>query len=205
LKKVLIFFLIAVMVAMVLPSFADQVSKALTDKQSTNEKPVFNPRGFGGFNSTFNATEKTNTVTTSVALTSVQIQTLKDTQTKLTTLIGKIRGLKVKYANTKSKGLLNALDQFERQANQLSNEISAFIQNPIVNNGSIDGRINSFVQREAALEHKVLIKEELLGKMSTKQINNKKQNEDSTSSSNSGVNEQKIKKKQNKNTDKKNK
>jgi len=205
LKRVLIFFLIAVLVAMVLPSFADQVSKTFTDKQGTYEKTGFNPRGFGGFNTTFNATEETNTVTTGVALTTAQTQTLMDTQNKLTDLIGKIRGLKTKYSNTKSKGLLNALDQFEKQANQLNKEIYAFIQNPVVNNGNLNGRINSFVQREAALEHKVSVKEELLGKMSTKQVTNNKQNKDSTSSSNNSVNEKKTTKKQNKNIKNKNK
>jgi hypothetical protein len=186
---------------MLLPSFADQVSKTFTDKQITYEKTGFNPRGIGGFNTSFNATEKTDTVTTKVTLTSIQIQTLKDTQNKLATLIDKISGLKSKYANLKTKGLLNALDQFEKQANQLNNEISAFILNP---NGDINGKINSFVKREAALENKVNIKEGLLEKMSTKQVNDKKQNNGRTDSADNSVNEQKNKK-QNKKINKKNK
>jgi len=185
LKKVLIFFLIAVAIAMILPSFADQVSKTLKDKDSSDASTGFNPRNFHDFNNTFNATSnEKSTVYASNGLTSAQIQKLKDTQNKLVALIDKIRGLKTKYANIKSKGILNALDQFEKQANQLNNEISAFIQNPTVSDGSVEGKINSFVKREAALEHKVMIKEELLIKMSTKQVKNNSQVENSSNDKN---------------------
>ncbi len=46
----------------------------------------------------------------------------------------------------------------------MNSEIEAFKQNPTIT----DGQITSFVNREAALEHKVSIKEGLLLKMSTK-------------------------------------
>jgi hypothetical protein len=83
-------------------------------------------------------------------------------------------GLKATYGNnSKAKGLFNALDQFEKQANRLNEEINAFIQNPSIN--GTDGRINSFVKRGAALEHKVSIKQALLIKMSEKAGNSQKE------------------------------
>jgi hypothetical protein len=87
-------------------------------------------------------------------------------------LIATIESLKATYGSTKAKGLLNALDQFEKQANRLNAEINVFIQNPLITSTeSIDGRINSFVKREAAIEHKVSIKQALLIKMDDKADN----------------------------------
>ena len=163
-KKIfLAIFAAAITMALIVPSFADEISEALTGStNATNES-----------NDTSNSTLGNNsTVGNKTNLTS--IQTLNDTQNKLTALIAKIASLKATYGNnTKAKGLLNALTQFEKQAIRLNSEISAFMQNPTVNN-STEGRINSFVKREAALEHKVMIKERLLQKMSIKPVKEKK-------------------------------
>jgi CCR4-NOT transcriptional regulation complex NOT5 subunit len=147
--------MVAVLSAVVMvPIFADDITQALNTTNATNIST--NNSSVSG-NSTLNSTNTT--------LTSQQLQTLTDTQSKLTALIAKIESLKATYgSNTKAKGLLNALDQFERQANSLNSEIEAFKQNPTIT----DGQITSFVNREAALEHKVSIKEGLLLKMSTK-------------------------------------
>ncbi len=159
-KATLIFLVTIVAVAICVPIFADVIPNITAN--DTN-------------NTTLNDTNSTNNTgndtignnSTNSTLTSGQLQTLTDTQTKLTALIATIEGLKATYGNnTKAKGLLNALDQFEKQANKLNSEITAFIQNPTVN--GTDGMINSFVKREAALEHKVAIKQALLAKMSTK-------------------------------------
>jgi hypothetical protein len=154
--------LIAILgMALIVPIFADEISDAITGTNGTNET-----------NDTLgnNTTLTNNTTVTNSTLTAQQLQTLTDTQNKLTALIATIEGLKTTYGNnSKAKGLLNALDQYEKQANRLNAEISAFIQNPTANGTeSIDGRINSFVKREAALEHKVAIKQGLLAKMAVK-------------------------------------
>lgn len=154
-QKISVILMVAVLSAVVMvPIFADDITQALNTTNATNIST--NNSSVSG-NSTLNNTNTT--------LTSQQLQTLTDTQSKLTALIAKIESLKATYgSNTKAKGLLNALDQFERQANSLNSEIEAFKQNPTIT----DGQITSFVNREAALEHKVSIKEGLLLKMSTK-------------------------------------
>ncbi|SCG86068.1 hypothetical protein [Methanobacterium congolense] len=154
-QKISVILMVAVLSAVVMvPIFADDITQALNTTNATN---ISTNNSSVSDNSTLNSTNTT--------LTSQQLQTLTDTQSKLTALIAKIESLKATYgSNTKAKGLLNALDQFERQANSLNSEIEAFKQNPTI----IDGQITSFVNREAALEHKVSIKEGLLLKMSTK-------------------------------------
>lgn len=158
-------FMVAVLsLAVMVPIFADDISDALngTNNSSTNDSISSN-----------NSSIMDNGTLTNTTLTPEQLKTLTDTQSRLTALIATIEGLKATYGNnTKAKGLLNALDQFEKQANQLNNEITAFIQNPATGNGTIGSdvnvKINSFVKRAAALEHKVAIKQQLLAKMSTK-------------------------------------
>lgn len=153
--------LIAILgIALIVPIFADEISDAITSTNGTNET-----------NATLgnNSTLTNNTTLTNSTLTPQQLQTLTDTQSKLTALIATIESLKSTYSsNSKAKGLLNALDQYEKQANRLNAEINAFIQNPTTDGNSADGRINSFVKREAALENKVAVKERLLAKISTK-------------------------------------
>ncbi len=157
----MILIVAAISLVLTLPIFADEISQAITDNSTNATNETMN-------NDSLNNT--TNNTTANSTLTPQQLQTLTDTQSKLTALIATIQGLKSTYAtNTKAKGLLNALTQFEKQANKLNSEIAAFTQNPSLSNStSIDGRINSFVKRTAALEHKVAIKQGLLTKMSTK-------------------------------------
>jgi len=164
LQKISVILMVAVLSAVVMvPIFADDITQALNATNATN---VSTNNSSVSDNSTLNSTNNTT-------LTSKQLQTLTDTQSKLTALIAKIESLKATYgSNTKAKGLLNALDQFERQANSLNSAIDVFKQNPTVaNSANCDGQITSFVNREAALEHKVSIKEGLLLKMSTKTAN----------------------------------
>ena len=156
--------------ALAVPIFADEISNALNDtSNSTNSSG-----NYTGNNSSVsdNDTFNNSTNSTNSTLTSGQLQTLKDTQNKLIALIATIESLKATYGNnTKGKGLLNALDQFENQANRLNEEISTFQQNPSTD--GTDGIINSFVKREAGLEHKVSIKQAILLKMSEKAVNTK--------------------------------
>jgi hypothetical protein len=161
-QKISVILMVAVLSAVVMvPIFADGITQSLNITNSTN---ISTNNSSVSDNSTLNNTNSTNNTT----LTSQQLQTLTDTQSKLTALIAKIESLKATYgSNTKAKGLLNALDQFERQATSLNSAIDAAKQNPTIT----DGQITSFVNREAALEHKVSIKEGLLLKMSTKTAN----------------------------------
>ncbi|MBP2044792.1 hypothetical protein [Methanobacterium aggregans] len=177
-RKISIILMVAVLsAALMVPIFADEITQALN--ATTNSTNISTNNSSVSDNSTLNNTSNTT-------LSSQQLQTLTDTQSKLTSLIAKIESLKATYgSNAKAKGLLNALDQFERQAKSLNSEIEAFKQNSTVT--GCDGQITSFVKREAALEHKVSIKEGLLLKMTTKtttktvknskqkQTNNKKQ------------------------------
>ena len=178
-QKLTIVLIIAVMaLAVAVPIFADDISDALngdnTINSSTNNSIADDDSGNNS--SIVNDTSLNNTNNTT--LTPDQLKTLTDTQGKLTALIATIESLKTTYGNnTKSKGLLNALNQFEKQANNLNGEITAFMQNPTTDNG----KINSFVQREAALEHKVAIKQQLLAKQGT-QGNYTKENKDNNNS-----------------------
>lgn len=160
-KLSMILIVAAISLVLTMPIFADEISQALTDNSTNTTNETIN-------NDTLNNT--TNNTTVNSTLSPQQLQTLTDTQGKLTALIATIQGLKATYGtNTKAKGLLNALTQFEKQANKLNSEIAVFKQNPsLSNSNSIDGQINSFVKRTAALEHKVAIKKGLLTKMSSK-------------------------------------
>jgi hypothetical protein len=150
--------------ALAIPIFADEINNALNDTNNSSLNNSGNNSSISD-NNTLNNTNNSN-------FTSEQLQTLTETQNKLTGLIATIESLKITYNTTKAKGLLNALDQFEKQANRLNAEINVFIQNPLITSTeSIDGRINSFVKREAAIEHKVSIKQALLIKMDDKADN----------------------------------
>ena len=66
-----------------------------------------------------------------VVLTTNQTAKLTATQTKLTALIAKIDGLKTTYQNTnKGKGLLVALNIYEKQATKLNTAITNYLANP---------------------------------------------------------------------------
>lgn len=161
-RKILIISLILILgIGMAIPTFADEstTSPDDSDTDSSDLNDMLNKTG----NST---------------LTFSEIQTLSDTQSKLVALIATMQGLKTLYSNDERyKGLLNALDQFEKQTAGLDAKISTFRQESSVN--GIDGRINSFIKREAALEHKVSIKENLISKMADKTNNSKNEQKNS--------------------------
>ncbi|MGB9938046.1 MAG: hypothetical protein ACPK7O_10035 [Methanobacterium sp.] len=160
--------------ALAVPIFADEITDVFNGTNSSNFTNS-SLNNTGNNSSTDEGTLNTTNSTTNSTLTPQQLQTLTDTQSKLTALIATIEGLKATYgSNVKAKGLLNALDQFEKQVNRLNSEINAFIQNPsIKSTEGVDGIINSFSKREAALEHKVLIKQSLLAKIDTKNAESK--------------------------------
>src|SRR5674476_462335 len=72
----------------------------------------------------------TTTTTKTVVLTPAQILKLNATQTQLTALVAKIDSLKTTYKNTKDKGLLTALNQYEKQAKTLNTTITNYKKNP---------------------------------------------------------------------------
>ncbi|MGZ7135292.1 MAG: hypothetical protein ACXVHY_05400 [Methanobacterium sp.] len=162
-QKIIILFLVLILgTALAVPIFADEIIDALNDTNSS-----FNDSG----NNSSISDNSTLNRTTNSTLTQKQLQILNDTQTKLVALIAAIESLKESYGdNIKFFGLLNALNQFEKQANRLNETIDTYIQNSNDTNGS-KGIINSFVKREAALEHKVEVKEQVLSKKSEKADN----------------------------------
>ncbi len=118
-----------------------------------------------GFDDEVQLNESNNS--TNSTLTFEQLQILNETQSKLTALISLIETLKIVNGPTISiQGIFNALSQFQKQAIKLNDQINLFTQNPTFN-GS-DGRINSFVKREAALEHKVDVKQQIISKQNSK-------------------------------------
>jgi hypothetical protein len=176
-KIVIISLIMIIATALAIPIFADEINDALNDTSNSTNNSSLNNSGNNSLTSDNSTLNNTNNST----FTSEQLQTLTETQSKLTVLIATIESLKLTYGATKAKGLLNALDQFEKQANRLNAEISLFMQNPLINSTeSIDRRINSFVKREAALEYKVSIKQALLIKMDEKAVKLKTQKKQKT-------------------------
>jgi hypothetical protein len=101
--------------------------------------------------------------TKTVVLTPDQLKKLTTTQTQLTSLIAKIEGLKTTYKNTKkAKGLLVALNQFEKQANKLNTAITNYIKNPTA---PAKAKINKFQKQTKALQWKVTVTEKVLKKI----------------------------------------
>ena len=73
----------------------------------------------------------TTTTKNPVTLTDAQLTKLTAIQTKLTDLVTKIESLKTTYKSTKkTKGLLTALNQFEKQAKSLNTAITNYKKNP---------------------------------------------------------------------------
>jgi chromosome segregation ATPase len=108
----------------------------------------------------------TTTTTTTVTLTDAQLSKLTAIQTKLSDLVAKIESLKTTYKSTKkTKGLLNALDQFEKQAKNLKTAITNYKKNPKAN---ANKKIKSFQYRTYSLTWKVAVKEKLLKKVTAK-------------------------------------
>ncbi len=165
-QKILVTLMVTIMaITLLAPISAEDISNVLNSTNVTNSST---DDSISGNNSTDNSSIANNS--TSIP---DQFKTLVDPQSKLIALITTIESLKTNYANNSTAaGLLNSLSQFEKQANSLNNQITVFMQNATVENGTVaantNGRINSFIKREAALEHKVAVKEQVLSKQSTK-------------------------------------
>lgn len=105
------------------------------------------------------------TTTKTVVLTPDQIAKLDAAQTQLTDLVAKIEGLKTTYKNTtKGKGLLSALNQFEKQAKKLNTAITNYKNNPTANAAM---KIKTFQNKTKQLQWKVTITEKNLKKLNT--------------------------------------
>jgi hypothetical protein len=187
-QKILVTLMVTIMaITLLAPISAEDISDVLNSTNVTNSSTN---DSVSGNNSTDNSSIANNS--TSIP---DQFKTLVDPQSKLIALITTIENLKTTYANNSTAaGLLNSLNQFEKQANSLNNQIMAFMQNSTVENGTViaPGRINSFIKREAALEHKVAVKEQVLSKQSTKKA----------AKTNKGNNSNKSQSKQNKGNNK---
>ena len=168
-QKILVTLMVTIMAMTLLgPISAEDISDVLNSTNVTNSSTN---DSVSGNNSTDNSSIANNSTSNNTTSIPDQFKTLIDPQSKLIALITTIVTLKTTYANNSTaSGLLNSLSQFEKQANSLNNQITAFMQNSTVENGTViaPGRINSFIKREAALEHKVAVKEQVLSKQSAK-------------------------------------
>ena len=168
-QKILVTLMVTIMAMTLLgPISAEDISDVLNSTNVTNSS--IND-SVSGNNSTDNSSIANNSTSNNTTSIPDQFKTLIDPQSKLIALITTIETLKTTYANNSTaSGLLNSLSQFEKQANSLNNQITAFMQNSTVENGTVvaPGRINSFIKREAALEHKVAVKEQVLSKQNAK-------------------------------------
>ena len=168
-QKILVTLMVTIMAMTLLgPISAEDISDVLSSTNVTNSSTN---DSVSGNNSTDNSSIANNSTSNNTTSIPDQFKTLVDPQSKLIALITTIETLKTTYANNSTaSGLLNSLSQFEKQANSLNNQITAFMQNSTVENGTViaPGRINSFIKREAALEHKVAVKEQVLSKQSAK-------------------------------------
>ena len=168
-QKILVTLMVTIMAMTLLgPISAEDISDVLNSTNVTNSSTN---DSVSGNNSTDNSSIANNSTSNNTTSIPDQFKTLIDPQSKLIALITTIETLKTTYANNSTAaGLLNSLSQFEKQANSLNNQITAFMQNSTVENGTViaPGRINSFIKREAALEHKVAVKEQVLSKQSAK-------------------------------------
>lgn len=167
-QKILATLIVAILaMAVLLPISADNTSDVLNGTNITNSST--NDSSNDSSNNSSIANNSTLTNTTSIP---DQFKTLIDPQSKLIALIATIENLKTTYGNNSTAtGLLNSLSQFEKQATSLNSQITVFMQNSTVENGTVsantNGKINSFIKREAALEHKVAVKQQVLSKQST--------------------------------------
>ena len=108
-----------------------------------------------------------NTTTTkTVVLTGNQTAKLTAVQTQLNDLIAKIEGLKKTYNNTtKNKGLLSALNQYEKQATKLNTAITSYLKNPT---SPANIKIKNFQIKTKQLQWKVNVTEKVLKKTNIK-------------------------------------
>ena len=170
-QKILVTLMVAIMaITLLAPISAEDISDVLNSTNVTNSSTN---NSVSGNNSTDNSFISNNSISNNTTSILDQFKTLVIPQSKLIALITAIECLKTTYANNSTDfGLLNSLSQFGKQATKLNNQITLFMQNATVENGTVaantNGRINSFIKREAALEHKVAVKEQVLSKQSTK-------------------------------------
>jgi alpha-L-arabinofuranosidase len=106
----------------------------------------------------------TTTTTKTVVLTPAQILKLNATQTQLTALVAKIDSLKTTYKNTKDKGLLTVLNQYEKQAKTLNTTITNYKKNPT---SPANIKIKTFQIKTKQLQYKVLVTAAILKKINT--------------------------------------
>ncbi len=108
-----------------------------------------------------------NTTTNkTVGLSTNQTAKLTAVQTQLTDLITKIESLKKTYNNTtKNKGLLTALNQYEKQAKKLNLSITNYLKNP---NAPANIKIKNYQIKTKQLQWKVNATEKILKKVNTK-------------------------------------
>lgn len=109
-----------------------------------------------------------NTTTNkTVVLNSNQTAKLTAVQTSLNDLITKIESLKKTYTNTtkKNKGLLNALNQYEKQATKLNTSITNYLKNPT---SPANIKIKNYQIKTKQLQWKVKVTEKVLKKINTK-------------------------------------
>jgi len=123
------------------------------------------------------AADTTNT--NSVVLTTEQLAKLEVIQTQVNELLNKITTLKTTYKSTKkTKGLLTALNQFEKQAKKLNTTVNNYKNNPTAN---ADKKIKAFEFKTKQLEWKVKTTEKILKKITTpKTKHNKKTDKNTT-------------------------
>jgi peptidoglycan hydrolase CwlO-like protein len=109
------------------------------------------------------------TTTNTVVLTGNQTAKLTAVQTQLNTLITKIESLKKTYNNTtkKNKGLLNALNQYEKQATKLNTAITSYLKNPT---SRANIKIKNFQIKTKQLQWKVNVTEKVLKKTIKKPV-----------------------------------
>lgn len=107
------------------------------------------------------ATEATTPKT--VTLDQKQIDQLKLDQKKLTCLTKKIEALKLRYKDTKrAKGILIALNNYEKQATKLQTAITNYQNNPTA---PAKIKIKVFDLKVKQLQWKVALKKKLLTKL----------------------------------------
>jgi len=109
------------------------------------------------------AVDTTNT--NKVVLKTEQLEKLDVIQTQLNEIMNKIKTLKTTYNSTKkTKGLLTALNQFEKQAKKLNTIINNYKNNPTAD---ADKKIKAFQFKTKKLEWKVTTTEKILKKVTT--------------------------------------
>lgn len=174
-QKLIVILVVAFLaMAVAVPIFADDVSDISNGTNITNSSANDSTSG----NNSSDNSSIANNSTFNTTLIQYPFKTLTDLQSKLIVLIATIGNLKTTYGNNSTvTGLLNSLTQFEKQTNSLNSQITSFMQNSTVENGTIiadtNGRLNSFIKREAALEHKVTVKQQVLSKQSSKKTDTK--------------------------------